>query len=376
MSSGIHTNHNVYILGAGFSVPGGLPTIANFIDVMRDSIGWLERNGRSDEATAVKEVMDFRLRIARAGARVPLDLDNIEEVFSLASATGDVSLSRSAALAIAATLDFAGATNARDDVQSILVAKGFEQPTCWSSEGSADFGMTNGRVGHRYRCPIYDYFLLSITDHPSERREDRRDTIITFNYDLLIEQALRNLRIPFEYGFRSELPEYDSSSFCSRDSNSREIGLLKLHGSLNWAVREHAGDKMTVFGTYDAIRKQNLNPMLLPPTWQKVFRPQLSEVWDMAVQELRDATRITILGYSMPATDLHFKYLLAAGLEANNSIRQIWTVNVDRDLPTRFSNVFRPEIQSRLVRYVQMDARSFLTTACQEIGRGLSGPFF
>jgi hypothetical protein len=42
MSSDIHTNHNVYILGAGFSVPGGLPTIANFIDVMRDSIGWLE----------------------------------------------------------------------------------------------------------------------------------------------------------------------------------------------------------------------------------------------------------------------------------------------------------------------------------------------
>ena len=103
MSSEIHTNHNVYILGAGFSVPGGLPTIANFIDVMRDSIGWLEGNGRSNEATAVKAVLDFRLRIARAGARVPLDLDNIEEVFSLASATGDVSLSRSAALAMACT---------------------------------------------------------------------------------------------------------------------------------------------------------------------------------------------------------------------------------------------------------------------------------
>jgi SIR2-like domain len=320
-------------------------------------------------------VLDFRLRIARAGASVPLDLDNIEEVFSLASATGDVSLSRSAALAIAATLDFAAA-NAKDDYQMILVAKGFEQPICWISEGSAESGMRSGRVGHHYRCPIYDYFLLSIIDYPSERREDRRDTIITFNYDLLIEQALRNLGIPFEYGFRNELPEYDSSSFCSRESNSREIGLLKLHGSLNWAVRENAGDKMTVFGTYDDVRKESLNPMLLPPTWQKVFRPQLSEVWDMAVRELQDATRIIILGYSMPPTDLHFKYLLAAGLEANNSIRQIWTVNVDRDLPSRFSNVFRPEIQSRLVHYVQMDTRSFLTRGCQEIGRGPSGRFF
>ncbi|MFZ1122029.1 MAG: SIR2 family protein [Candidatus Binataceae bacterium] len=293
----------------------------------------------------------------------------------MASATGDVSLSRSAALAIAATLDFARA-NARDDYQTILVAKSFEQPTHWRSEGNADYGMTNDRVGHRYICPIYDYFLLSITDYPFERREDRRDTIITFNYDLLIEQALHNLRIPFEYGFHSEVSEYDSSSFCSPDSNLREIGVLKLHGSLNWAIREHADDKMTVFGTYDDIRKENLNPMLLPPTWQKVFRPQLSEVWDMAVRELRDATRIIILGYSMPPTDLHFKYLLAAGLEANNSIRQIWTVNLDGNLPERFSNVFRPEIQSRLVRYVRTDTRSFFTRGCQEIGRGLSGPFF
>ena len=295
MSSEIYSNHNVYILGAGFSVPGGLPTIANFIDVMRDSIGWLEGHGRSNEATAVKAVLDFRLRIARAGARVPLDLDNIEEVFSLASATGDVSLSRSAALAIAATLDFAGATLARDKYRLILVAKGFEHPTHWPWEGGKDSLMRSGRFGHPFLCPIYDYFLLSITDYPSERPEDRRDTIITFNYDLLIERALHNLGIPFEYSFRNELPEYDSSSFCSRDSSSRDISLLKLHGSLNWAVRQNAGDKMTVFGAYDDIRKENLNPMLLPPTWQKVFRPQLSEVWDTAVQELRDATRLSHL---------------------------------------------------------------------------------
>ena len=115
--------------------------------------------------------------------------------------------------------------------------------------------------------------------------------------------------------------------------------------------------------------------MLLPPTWQKVFRPQLSEIWDMAVRELRDATRIIILGYSMPPSDIHFKYLLAAGLEANNSIRQIWTVNIDRDLRTHLSNVFRPEIEARLVRYLQVDTRSFFTRACREIGRGPSGPF-
>ncbi len=39
----------------------------------------------------------------------------------------------------------------------------------------------------------------------------RRDTIITFNYDTLIERALRNLAVPFHYGFRRFEPMFDSS---------------------------------------------------------------------------------------------------------------------------------------------------------------------
>jgi hypothetical protein len=34
-------NSNVYLLGAGFSADAGLPTIADFLNQMRDSTDWL-----------------------------------------------------------------------------------------------------------------------------------------------------------------------------------------------------------------------------------------------------------------------------------------------------------------------------------------------
>jgi hypothetical protein len=46
----LHNDRNVYILGAGFSVPAGLPVIANFTYRMRDAIFWLRDKGRADEA--------------------------------------------------------------------------------------------------------------------------------------------------------------------------------------------------------------------------------------------------------------------------------------------------------------------------------------
>jgi hypothetical protein len=44
-------NSNVYLLGAGFSADAGLPTIADFLNQMRDSTDWLAQQGRQAELT-------------------------------------------------------------------------------------------------------------------------------------------------------------------------------------------------------------------------------------------------------------------------------------------------------------------------------------
>jgi hypothetical protein len=62
----LENDHNVYILGAGFSVAAGLPTISNFMHVMRDAHEWLESQNRIKEANAIAHVLDFRLEAASA----------------------------------------------------------------------------------------------------------------------------------------------------------------------------------------------------------------------------------------------------------------------------------------------------------------------
>lgn len=101
------TDHNVYILGAGFSRYAGLPLLNDFLVRMRESVPWLEGNDHLTEAQAVREVLRFRKDAASAAHRVDIDVENIEELFSLASASGDDKLSRDIALAICGTIDFA-----------------------------------------------------------------------------------------------------------------------------------------------------------------------------------------------------------------------------------------------------------------------------
>ena len=62
----LHNNHNVYILGAGFSHDAGLPLISDFLVRMRDSHEWLENQVRNSEAVAIDKVLDFRLNAASA----------------------------------------------------------------------------------------------------------------------------------------------------------------------------------------------------------------------------------------------------------------------------------------------------------------------
>jgi hypothetical protein len=82
-----------------------------------------------------------------------------------------------------------------------------------------------------------------------------------------------------------------------------------------------------------------------------------------AVDKLKTATRIIIIGFSMPPTDLHFKYLLASGLKENISLRQILFVNPDtKTVKDRALSIFRPEhIESAKIQFEANSLESFLT---------------
>jgi SIR2-like protein len=389
-----YNDHNVYILGAGFSAEAGLPLIRNFMNRMRDAAAWLEdQGGRDKEIRAIEQVLDFRLQAAAAAYRVPIDVENVEELFSLVSASGDRELVRAMPLAIAATLDYA-----RNTATLPLESWGFalgtlnpleNRPPNWGSIPSKLAASLQNEQPKRewYDCPPYEFYLGLMCGYFNKGGSDRRDTIITFNYDTVVEDSLDALGIPYSYG--TYIARVSDSQLVVSQGVPHALPLLKLHGSVNWCPGEDyvlpEGERAVVpremvqgyaeravaFPSYRSLRKSEYNPVLVPPTWQKAFRGPLLAVWSDAVTALSTATRLIIVGYSVPVTDNHFRYLLGAGLQKNISLRKVFFVNpelADEQLEKQFRErlfgkpgLLRQEhLEQRTIEFIGVDLRQFL----------------
>src|SRR5258708_22343212 len=69
--------------------------------------------------------------------------------------------------------------------------------------------------------------------------------------------------------------------------------------------------------------------MLAPASWDKTeYQDILQPVWSQAVSELQRATRICVIGYSLPESDAYFKYLLTLGLSENHSIYKFIVIDI------------------------------------------------
>jgi hypothetical protein len=210
----IFPNHNVYILGAGFSVDAGLPVIANFLNRMRDSVDWLVERDWERERKAVQQVFQFRLQAAGAAYRIGIDVENIEDLFSLASAsegdqTGSIK-SEQLSSAIAATLEFAQSNTHQKHKTEVFINKSpvNEFPESWQvnrvNVGGKDMMQS-------VDAPTYHIYGGILSGRYCDSH-NQQNTVLTFNYDTLLEDALFEQKIPFTYGFSAddESIEFDS----------------------------------------------------------------------------------------------------------------------------------------------------------------------
>lgn len=315
----IHNDHNVYIVGAGFSRSRGIPVVRDFLNVMRNASQHFEEIGDKETVQQMNDVFEFRHKAAGAAYRTNLNIEDIEQLFSLASAQNANRLDKSIIESISATIDYATMVGRTETIRVGLDQAVIPNVPTFHRLGSSR-NLTDGlyELGD---ITIYDLLHLLMLNQLDKRAELQNNAIISFNYDLVIEESLKALNIPFHYGVKRT--HFSDSGYCDITNG---FSLLKLHGSINW-TRGKRGQSLNIHSSYKEAKESKLTKVLLPPTWQKTFHGPFQQVWTAAIEEIKKATRIIVLGFSLPETDIHFKYLLSAGLSDNISLREIVFVN-------------------------------------------------
>lgn len=333
----VFTNHNVYILGAGFSKNAGIPVIKEFLNEMRTSLNWLRKEGWT-EAQATKEVLLFRKQAASAALRVNLDVENIEDLFSLAAASGQEILTQSISTAIAATIEYCHCHTTNPTI-TLSVGAGFAAPDSWQKKGT--------QAGQDvYEVPVYDIYAGLLSGELCEPQAYMNNTVISFNYDMILENALMSIGVPIDYGFEPDRVEHQDSWERVQANDKNKLKVLKIHGSVNWFKKETDPETLCIYREYKDGHNDG-QVFLIPPTWRKDFSGPLGDVWAQALLALRNATRIIFLGFSFPDTDAHIKYLMAAGLQENISLRNIFCINKDPRVKKNFLRVIRRDLEQQ-----------------------------
>lgn len=381
-----HNNHNIYILGAGFSVDAGMPLVSNFIKIMRTAASAMNDPAKQADFEAINGVLRWRLLSGSAAHRCKLDPNNIEELFSLID--GDIgangrSMGKKETMqkAIVSTLSYCAENNPKRNLQTRLnllmdsITADIDQDYLLSKTIPIQ-NQADGSSFKTWVLPIYDAIasILSGKTHPLLHPSNQRNTIITFNYDTVIEDAFEQIGAKFNLGL-SNVPNLliDSNYSCNTSEKGDDItNIFKLHGSINWKL-EYSEEplKLVINRSVDGLWSQSstLNYILEPPTWNKGRSADiLQNLWDASLSSIRKATRIFVIGYSLPETDMHFKYLMASGLAQNISLESICFVNpVVKDtaefeaFSARVFRIFREELKiDGTIEFLSYTASDFI----------------
>lgn len=197
-------------------------------------------------------------------------------------------------------------------------------------------------------------------------------TVITFNYDLLIERTIEAIAEhgnPGAFAFPGcyRLADIEGTpsttgqpEFPTLDSDHNGIPVLKLHGSLNWQSKHNSSSPRpsALFAAQRRLHVINspniqpaltwapggkrvyLKPIIVPPIAGKraLLHESMPRIWSLAAQALREANRIVIAGYSCPPLDLEARILLSENLRANPE-KRVYVIDPSATTAARFVEI-------------------------------------
>lgn len=324
----------IYILGAGASAEDGLPTMGSLIsDCFTIHFGGNHIIGsitEEDELNRFKNVFKLMDRWYKT------DLEyQMEEYYKLGGIVG---------------LDIFDSKKYKDIIEPFFtqlyeIAFGNMKDTKLNQKDAeclyedAKFFFYHPICGMQQGWDNYKKFVSSISKNTDS-------TIITFNYDLLLEEALHetlenqnDLRsLPWDYCF-----QFNNKYTYTFDGPFK---YLKMHGSFNWIYHrdKNVVDLDDVCKKMHAIKdyyEQNAEILLIPPTLNKEISIScLKTIWTVAKQELLKADEVYFIGYSLPKADKD-AYNLFKDTLGNREIQKIVIVNSDDNARKKISEIVK-----------------------------------
>ncbi len=186
-------------------------------------------------------------------------------------------------------------------------------------------------------------------------------SIISFNYDLILDETLINLEklkwatasyikaktIKLLVGNKIQPPQKWYSS-KKRPQNREGIPLYKLHGSIHWEAMQR-GDGHTISGVTHFPPKNKTfgyerppeTPFIIPPVAAKmsIEDKHLKHIWTAAKNELI-GTNWIIWGYSFPRTDTITSVLLKTCLQGKRGQKKpVIVINPDPSVSGRIEEL-------------------------------------
>lgn len=306
----------VYILGAGFSAPLGLPVMSNFLEKAKD----LYANER-ERYSHFGRVFKIIKEMSYAKNYYQCDLTNIEEILSILEMQERLN---SKSRLKKSFIDFVA-----DVVEYYTPEIGSKlQP----GTHYANMNTTSTGIKHYYWFFIGSLCNLQIQllrkndiNYYSVRKRINNSfeySLITLNYDMLVEQFINE----FEQ-LNSSSNAFSKMNDSSYDNNI-SIPYAKLHGSVN-------------------------NRKIIPPTWNKKLDKDILSDWKDAYSFLKEANHIRILGYSLPESDAYIKYLLKSAIIDSEHVKSIDALCKDGDDSVK--DRYTKFVESHYHRFVNRD---------------------
>jgi len=366
---------NVIILGAGFSYDAGIPLLGGFVEKMWEYAARRAQNGTplsSSDLEIFEDAIKVKNELDSYHGRAVFDDRNIEDILSILSFNV-----------------LGGGKGDKDKLNKInrAIARTIELSCSVTHPGVPRSSKSQAiKTGP----DIYRNFWRHLFQYANDGAQ--MPTIITFNYDLVLERALLQLLIGTNYdNYQNQLPFnsfeiqyyhdrvpslcYAASYASYTDSDFKHktgtvlaplegkqvakhfnIEILKLHGSLNFPKPRVKFDD----GVYNFAAALD-DPQILPPISNKMAGNTSDDAWRIALQRLREAKNVVIVGYSLPRTDIYMQYFLKAALGPNMDLNKIFVFDPvlygnsqeNKDMRSRYQECFASQLHNRI--YFNLD---------------------